>query len=94
MNEAKGFDVAKQVVWESWLQVKANKGSAGIDGIDLKSYESNLQKNLYKLWNRMSSGSYFPKAVKLVEIPKSNGGTRPLGIPTVEDRVAQMVGVM
>ena len=94
MNEAKGFDVAKQVVWESWLQVKANKGSAGIDGIDLKSYESNLQKNLYKLWNRMSSGSYFPKAVKLVEIPKSNGGTRPLGIPTVEDRVAQMVVVM
>jgi len=74
--------------------VKANRGSAGIDGIDLKSYESNLQKNLYKLWNRMSSGSYFPKAVKLVEIPKPNGGKRPLGIPTVEDRVAQMVVVM
>ena len=66
MNEAKGFDVAKQVVWESWLQVKANKGSAGIDGIDLKSYEGNLQKNLYKVWNRMSSGSYFPKAVKFL----------------------------
>ena len=94
MNEAKGFDVAKQVVLESWLQVKGNKGSAGIDGIALKSYESNLQKNLYKLWNRMSSGSYFPKAVNLVEIPKPNGGKRPLGIPTVEDRVAQMVVVM
>ena len=94
MNEAKPFVVEKRVVMESWLQVKANRGSAGIDGIDLKSYESNLQKNLYKLWNRMSSGSYFPKAVKLVEIPKPNGGKRPLGIPTVEDRVAQMVVVM
>lgn len=94
MNEAKPFMVEKRVVMESWLQVKANRGSAGIDGIDLKSYESNLQKNLYKLWNRMSSGSYFPKAVKLVEIPKPNGGKRPLGIPTVEDRVAQMVVVM
>ena len=94
MNEAKGFDVEKRVVWESWLRVKSNRGSAGIDGIDLKSYESNLQRNLYKLWNRMSSGSYFPKAVKLVEIPKPNGGKRPLGIPTIEDRVAQMVVVM
>ena len=94
MNEAKPFVVEKRVVMESWLQVKANRGSAGIDGIDLKSYESNLRKNLYKLWNRMSSGSYFPKAVKLVEIPKPNGGKRPLGIPTVEDRVVQMVVVM
>ena len=94
MNEAKPFVVEKRVVMESWLQVKANRGSAGIDGIDLKSYESNLQKNLYMLWNRMSSGSYFPKAVKLVEIPKPNGGKRPLGIPTIEDRVAQMVAVM
>ena len=94
MNEAKPFVVEKRAVMESWLQVKANRGSAGIDGIDLKSYESNLRKNLYKLWNRMSSGSYFPKAVKLVEIPKPNGGKRPLGIPTVEDRVAQMVVVM
>lgn len=94
MNEAKGFDVAKQMVWESWLQVKANKGSTGIDGINLKPYNSNIDKNLYKLWNRMSSGSYFPKAVKLVEITKPNGGKRPLGIPTAEDRVAQMVVVM
>ena len=93
MNEAKCFEVEKQVVMDSWLQVKANRGSAGIDGVNLKSYESNLQKNLYKLWNRMSSGSYFPKAVKLVMIPKPNGGERPLGIPTVEDRVAQMVVV-
>ena len=90
MNEAKPFVVEKRVVMESWLQVKANRGSAGIDGIDLKSYESNLQKNLYKLWNRMSSGSYFPKAVKLVEIPKPNGGKRPLGIPTVEVHISDV----
>ena len=75
------------------MKVKENKGSAGIDGISIEQYEEKLSMNLYKLWNRMSSGTYFPKAVKLVEIPKANGGTRPLGIPTVEDRVAQMVVV-
>jgi RNA-directed DNA polymerase len=94
MNEAKPFDVEKRLVWEAWKRVKANGGSAGIDDEDLKTYDSDIGNNLYKLWNRMSSGSYFPKAVKLVEIPKPNGGKRPLGIPTIEDRVAQMAAVM
>ena len=89
MDEAKPFDVEKRLVYEAWKDVKSNKGSAGIDGIGVEEYERKLPKNLYKLWNRMSSGSYFPKPVKLVEIPKSNGGKRPLGIPTVEDRIAQ-----
>jgi len=70
--------------------VKENKGSAGVDGADFEKYEANLKDNLYKLWNRMSSGSYFPKAVKAVEIPKKNGGTRRLGIPTIDDTIAQM----
>jgi RNA-directed DNA polymerase len=77
---------------EAFILVKANKGAAGVDKESLEQYEKNLKDNLYKLWNRMSSGSYFPKPVKGVEIPKKSGGTRLLGIPTVEDRVAQMVG--
>lgn len=89
MDEAKPFKVGKRLVYEGWKEVKSNKGSAGIDGIGVEEYERKLHNNLYKLWNRMSSGSYFPKPVKLVEIPKSNGGKRPLGIPTVEDRIAQ-----
>lgn len=87
MDEAKPFKVAKRLVYESWKEVKSNKGSAGIDGIE--EYEMNLKNNLYRLWNRMSSGSYFPKPVKLVGIPKSNGWKRPLGIPTVDDMIAQ-----
>jgi RNA-directed DNA polymerase len=79
---------------EAYKRVKQNKGSAGIDSVSLKAYEEQLKDNLYQLWNRMSSGSYFPVSVKLVEIPKSNGGTRPLGIPTVNDRVAQMAVVL
>ena len=71
-------------------KVKANKGSAGVDGMDFEKYEENLEDNMYKLWNRMSSGSYLPKAVKAVEIPRKNGGTRRLGIPTIDDRIAQM----
>lgn len=94
MNEAKPFEIDKRKVYEAYKRVKSNKGSAGIDGIDMKTYDANMGKNLYKLWNRMSSGSYFPKAVKLVEIPKPNGGVRPLGIPTIEDRVAQMTAVI
>lgn len=89
MNEAKPFKVEKRLIYEGWKEVKSNKGSAGIDDIEIEEYEDKLGSNLYKLWNRMSSGSYFPKPVKLVEIPKSNGGKRPLGIPTVEDRIAQ-----
>lgn len=89
----KVYQISKYLVWNSYLSIKANGGSAGIDDINLKDYEANVKQNLYKLWNRMSSGSYFPKPVKLVEILKSNGGVRPLGIPTVEDRIAQMVVV-
>ena len=93
-ENAKPISISKRLVYEAYLRVKSNRGSAGIDRVTLEEYESNLGKNLYKLWNRMSSGSYFPPAVKLVEIPKSNGGTRPLGIPIVSDRIAQMVVVM
>ena len=71
--------------------MKANKGSAGIDNQSIRDFEQNLKDNLYKIWNRMSSGCYFPPAVKAVTIPKGNGGKRVLGIPTVADRVAQMV---
>ena len=91
MNKAKSFDISKNLVQEAYKRVKANKGSAGIDDISLEQVESNLKKNLYKIWNRMSSGTYFPPPVKAVEIPKKNGGVRVLGIPTVADRIAQMV---
>jgi RNA-directed DNA polymerase len=72
-------------VWEAWKRIKANGGAGGVDGVSIEQYESNLGKNLYKLWNRLSSGSYFPAAVKRVDIPKLDGSLRPLGIPTVED---------
>src|SRR5919205_745673 len=91
MNKTKPYAISKKVVYEAFLRVKANKGSAGIDEESIEAFELNLKDNLYKLWNRMSSGSYFPPAVKAVEIPKKNGGTRVLGVPTVADRVAQMV---
>jgi group II intron reverse transcriptase/maturase len=83
--------IPKQLVWKAYQQVKANRGAAGVDGQSLAAFEQDLKGNLYKVWNRMSSGSYFPPPVRLVEIPKDNGGTRPLGIPTVADRVAQTV---
>ena len=88
---AKSFDISKQSVWDAYLAVKANKGSAGIDRQTLEDFESDLKNNLYKIWNRLSSGSYFPPPVRRVEIPKSNGKLRPLGIPTISDRIAQMV---
>ncbi|MDD4680969.1 MAG: group II intron reverse transcriptase/maturase [Clostridia bacterium] len=91
MKESKSYYISKQVVLSAFKRVKANKGSAGIDGQDLRGFEVDLKGNLYKIWNRMSSGSYFPSLVKLVEIPKKSGGKRGLGIPTVADRVAQMV---
>lgn len=91
MDKAKPFDISKEVVLEAWKQVKANKGSAGIDDQTIEDFEKNLKDNLYKIWNRMSSGSYFPPAVKTVEIPKKGGGQRALGIPTVSDRIAQTV---
>lgn len=91
MNKTKPYNISKKAVYEAFLRVKANKGSAGIDEESIAEFEMNLKDNLYKLWNRMSSGSYFPPAVKAVDIPKKAGGTRTLGIPTVTDRIAQMV---
>src|SRR5712692_8306956 len=91
MPEAKPYVIPKQLVWEAYKRVKANRGAAGVDGESLATFEKDLKSNLYKVWNRMSSGSYFPPPVRLVELPKDNGGTRPLGIPTVADRIAQMV---
>ena len=76
---------------EAYERVKANKGAAGVDEESIGEFEKNLKDNLYKIWNRMSSGSYFPPPVKVVEIPKSDGKMRKLGIPTVSDRIAQMV---
>ncbi|WP_069661364.1 group II intron reverse transcriptase/maturase [Arcticibacter eurypsychrophilus] len=89
--ETKTHPVTKRMVLEAYRKVKQNKGSAGIDEQSIQDFDKNLQKNLYKLWNRMSSGSYFPSPVKEVKIPKKSGGTRSLGIPTVADRVAQQV---
>ena len=94
MSDAKPYVIPKQLVWEAYQRVKANQGSAGVDGVSLTMFEQDLKSNLYKVWNRMSSGSYFPPPVQLVEIPKDDGGTRPLGIPTVADRVAQTVVTM
>jgi RNA-directed DNA polymerase len=88
---AKTFNIDKREVWKAYLAVKANKGSAGADGQTIEDFERNLKDNLYKIWNRMSSGSYFPPPVRRVDIPKSNGNFRPLGIPTISDRIAQMV---
>ena len=91
MATTKSFEIARQVVWEAYKRVKANKGVAGVDGESIARFEKHLKRNLYKVWNRMSSGSYLPPPVKQVEIPKRSGGKRSLGIPTVADRVAQMV---
>lgn len=91
MKETKPHSISKSTVMIAYKRVKANKGTYGVDEQSIEAFESNLKDNLYKIWNRMSSGSYFPKPVRAVAIPKKNGGTRILGIPTVEDRVAQMV---
>lgn len=91
MEETKPFKISKQVVKIAFDRVKANKGTYGIDEQSIADFEENLKDNLYKIWNRMSSGTYFPKPVKAVAIPKKSGGTRILGIPTVEDRIAQMI---
>ena len=90
--EGKSFQIPKQLVWEAYRQVKANRGAAGVDGQSMADFEGDLGNNLYKIWNRMSSGTYFPPPVKAVEIPKPHGGgTRILGVPTVADRIAQTV---
>ena len=85
------FNIPKKLVFKAFKAIKENKGTAGIDNISLGEFEKNLNDNLYKIWNRMSSGTYFPPPVKAVEIPKKNGGIRVLGIPTVSDRIAQMM---
>jgi RNA-directed DNA polymerase len=91
MSCAKSFNISKQEVMEAWRSVKSNRGSAGIDRESIEAFEGNLKDNLYKIWNRMSSGTYFPPPVRGVAIPKRSGGERILGIPTVSDRVAQVV---
>src|SRR5580693_6157 len=91
MNEAKPFCISKKEVWEAYQRVKVNQGAAGIDEQTIEDFEKRLKKNLYRIWNRMSSGSYFPPPVRTVKIPKKSGGERSLGIPTVADRIAQQV---
>jgi RNA-directed DNA polymerase len=91
MGNAKPFEISKALVWKAWELVKANKGSAGVDQETIFDFEQDLSKNLYKIWNRMSSGTYFPPPVKAVPIPKKQGGFRTLGVPTVGDRICQGV---
>jgi RNA-directed DNA polymerase len=94
-SQVKPFEISKAMVWEAYRRVKANKGSAGVDGVTIKQYEQDLKNNLFKLWNRLSSGSYFPPPVKAVPIPKAGGkGVRILGVPTVDDRIAQTTAAM
>jgi group II intron reverse transcriptase/maturase len=91
LDKAKPFGITKRQVWEAYKRVRANQGAAGVDGQSIAEFERELANNLYKLWNRLASGSYFPPPVKRVEIRKRGGGTRPLGVPTVSDRIAQAV---
>jgi RNA-directed DNA polymerase len=88
VDKAEPFCISKWEVWEAYKRVKANQGAAGVDGQSIAEFEEGLKDNLFKVWNRMSSGSYFPPPVRRVDIPKDNGGMRPLGIPTVADRIA------
>ena len=91
MSEAKPFMIQRQQVMDAYLKVKANKGGAGVDAVNMFEFDKNTKLQLYRIWNRMSSGSYMPPPVKLVEIEKKGGGFRPLGIPTIADRIAQTV---
>lgn len=91
MNTVKPFEISKQEVWEAYQRVRKKKGGSGVDQQTIEEFEQNLKDNLYKIWNRMSSGSYFPPAIRAVPIPKKTGGERILGIPTVSDRIAQTV---
>jgi RNA-directed DNA polymerase len=93
-SQVKPFEIPKSMVWEAYQRVKANKGAAGVDGQSVEQFGQDEKNNLYRLWNRMSSGSYFPPPVKAVEIPKASGGVRILGVPTVADRIAQTVVAM
>jgi len=91
VSQAKPFSISKKIVWEAYERVKANQGAAGVDAEPIEGFEQDLKNNLYRIWNRMSSGTYFPPPVRTVAIPKKDGGERRLGIPTVSDRVAQTV---
>jgi len=94
-KQDKPFAIPKWLVWEAYRRVAANKGAPGVDGQDLEEFEADLENNLYKIWNRMSSGSYFPPPVRAVEIPKPHSpGVRVLGVPTVADRIAQTAAAM
>lgn len=95
MNKTKSFDIPKQLIWRAYKQVSKNKGAAGVDEVSITKFEENQKDNLYKLWNRMSSGSYFPEPVKAVAIPKDTGeGQRILGVPSVFDRIGQTAASM
>jgi RNA-directed DNA polymerase len=89
--ETKSQPITRVMVWEAYKKVKSNKGGSGVDGMTWVSMENDLSRHLYKLWNRLSSGSYFPTPVRQVEIAKKSGGVRKLGIPTLLDRIAQQV---
>jgi RNA-directed DNA polymerase len=92
--DGKPFDIPKRLVWQAWKRVADNGGAPGADGVTIEDFRADLGNNLYKIWNRMSSGTYFPPPVRAVEIPKSSGGTRILGVPAVGDRVAQTAAAM
>jgi RNA-directed DNA polymerase len=91
MSKTKPFSISRRLVMAAYQKVKSNRGSAGVDEVSMNEFDKDYRNNLYKVWNRMSSGSYMPPAVKLIEIPKKGGGLRPLGIPTIADRIAQTV---
>jgi len=91
VSQAKPFSISKKIVWEAYERVKANQGAAGVDSESIEVFEQDVKNNLYRIWNRMSSGTYFPPPVRTVAIPKKDGGERRLGIPTVADRIAQTV---
>src|SRR5260370_35559122 len=92
--QGKSQVIPRQLLWDAWLKVKENGGAAGPDGQTIEQYEAKLKDNLYRLWNRMSSGSYFPGPVRAVEIPKEKGGIRALGIPNVAHRAAQTAAAL
>ena len=91
MTVTKPFNISKHLVWEAYCRVKSSKGSAGVDKQSVAEFEVELKANLYRIWNRMSLGSYFPPSIRAVPIPKKSGGERILGVPTVADRIAQTV---
>ena len=91
MSETKSYSISRRLVSVAYQKVRSNKGAGGVDGVSLEKFHEDYRDHLYRIWNMMSSGSYMPPPVKLVEIPKKGGGLRPLGIPTIADRIAQTV---